>query len=204
MNKGSTPQQDASSVCMYSGGMFKGRVIGNKPLTVAFGEGEQRAALCAAGQVFELCAGDEVLIAVLGQQAWVLQILELADSPSREFTVHGATSIRMLAEHIEVKAGSLHVQSTRSLFRMGVMQVTAQSITAACQKISTWTRNWFLRSHVLATRSNQRISRIDAVDVVRAQEVDVQVSGIHAVVAQEARVTAAGNVSVHGSKVLLG
>jgi hypothetical protein len=188
----------------YSASLFVGEVTEVFPMEIKCGDGSSLRAVVAAGLSYGLCRGDTVLAVHLNSQCWVLEVLQLADNPTRQFHVHAASSIRLMAEHIELKTGVLQVQATGSVFRMGMVRITATSVTAVCHKIHTWTRNWFLRARVVATRATQRISRVDTADVLRAHDVDVQLTGAHNITAQETHISARDNASMNGRKVLLG
>lgn len=184
--------------------LIVGIVATTHPLAIDSLDGRRHAATSAAGQAYELCVNDEVLAVQMESRCWVLQVLRLADNPSRQFSVHGAASIRLLAEQVELKAGALKVHSQQSVFRLGAVRLSAKSVTAVVSQLHTWSRNWFLRAQVVATRARQRISRVDTAEVLRAGEVDVQVTGSHRMTVQDARLDARDTVSVTGSKVLLG
>lgn len=189
---------------MYSPSLFVGVVTQESPVKIKCGEGDSYETMVAASLSYELCKGDTVLAVHLDSQCWVLEVLHLADTPARQYTVQAASCIRFLAGHVELKTGVLQVQATASVFRMGMVRITATSVTVVCQKIHTWARNWFLRARVVATRANQRISRVDTADVLRAHEVDTQLTGAHNVKAQESHIAARDNASLSGRKVLLG
>lgn len=184
--------------------LIVGIVEETSPIKIECADGISYSGVVAAGLSYGLTRGDTVLAVQLDSQCWILEVLHMADNPTRQYCLQSASSIRFMAERIELKTGVLQVEATGSVFRMGVVRISATSVTAVCQKIQTWTRNWFLRARVVATRANERITRVDAVDVLRGHEVDIQLTGTHNVKAQESHITARDNVSINGTKVLLG
>jgi hypothetical protein len=200
----SNPPPILTAPSMHGHGLFVGTVTGVSPIEICLSEGGIQRAVVAASLSYGLCVGDIVLAVQLESQCWVLDVLHLVDDPHRRFQVQGASSIRLRADHIELNAGTLQATAAGAVFRMGIVRFRATSVLAVCHKIHTWTRNWFLRAQVVATRAHQRISRVDAADVLRATELNVQLSGAHNVTAQESHVVARDNASLSGRKVLLG
>jgi hypothetical protein len=173
----------------------------------------------AVGALLQPQVGDSVWVSggISGssQGAWVLMVLARAthiDNPAT-LSVPGAQHMVLSAPHVrvegkqsvELETKNLHVKADQVGLHTGVIRATTYILKLVAQRLNVWGQVMHTQAQSIITRADQRVTRIDGADIIRADQfvlnsqqlVQIKTEGM-------VQVKAKGNVTMDGRQIFLG
>lgn len=174
--------------------------------------GEDRPAVQAAGCLVAPAAGDRVLVALVGAECFVLQVLErsgpapLTVSPAQGGALEiAAAHLRLSAdEEIAVAAPSLTVGVGATRFVADAATFLGRLMTVVGDRLRTTVRRQEVAADHLAAKYGERVTVVDGTDVHAADTVMATVSGTMTTQVGSAVTTAKRDLRFDAERVSVG
>lgn len=169
------------------------------------GESVHRVAQMAAGALLQPQVGDTVLLAMHDADCWaVLVLARHAASQTAQLTVPGAATVLLTAPALSLQVDELNVSAARTAARLGAVRLSARVLHVVAQRLALWADVIHTQAQSLVLRAEQRVTRIDRVDLLQAGQVLMQGEQLIQLEGRQIQAQAKENVLIDGKRILMG
>lgn len=203
-NRMASPNPSRVPGLALSDALYEGMVTAITPdLCVRLqGHSEARSAQLAAGALLQPGPGDRVLVAVVGQQCWLLTVLSTYTKDA-VLAVEGASRLELHAPAIAVVADQISVKAANMDAQLGELSVSARLIKLAARQLAAWADFMHASVHTLAVRAENRVAKVDRVDLVHAGQIQMKADEFARMEGAQVQVTAQHNILLDGKRVVV-
>lgn len=177
------------------------------------GERSDRPASLAVSSLLQPMVNDEVLLAVLGAEFWIVSILSRhAPGLAAQIAVPGASALTVSApaltlqteSTLKLSSSELDVHAEAVAAHFGVLRLTVRVLQAAAGRLQLWANLLQTRARSLSLRAEQRVTKIDQADLLQAGQVLTEGEQLVQLRARQIQVQAKENVMVDGKQIFMG
>lgn len=156
--------------------------------------------------------GDVVLVALDGQDCWLLSVLQRRANSVAELAIKDAKCTIFESEELRfnalstlhVRAHTLDLQSENLESRFDKVSIVARVVQAAALRLQLWANLLQSRSRSISVRAEQRITRIAHTDQLYAEEVVVESEELIRSRSRQIVTQAKENVRIDGKQIVMG
>lgn len=156
----------------------------------------------AAGALLQPGPGDCVLVAVVGQHCWLLMVLSTYTKDA-VLAVEGSTRLELQAPMIAMTADRLSIKAANVDAHLGELSVSARVMKFAAKQLAAWADFMHARVHTLALRAENRVAKVDRVDLVHAGQIQVKADEFARFQGAQVQVVAQHNILLDGKRVVV-
>lgn len=189
------------------------RVTHLQPLQVQImGVDQAQFAQLAAGALLQPEVGDQVLLACSADQCWLTTVLQRDTASPARISVADAHSLNLVHPRLHLKASkslqmhahSLQVHAEHAQARLGVVKLASRLVQVAAERICTWAEHLHTQAHSVVVRAEQRVTKVDQVDLLQAGQVMTEAEGLMQLKARHLQAKAKDSVFIDGKQILMG
>jgi Protein of unknown function (DUF3540) len=212
------PQHDALAATRESEAPFRlecGRVLRKlaKGRIVVLLDGDERTMPRAASCLLSPEAGDRVLVAGNGPEAYVLAVLErpgpapavlTADTPSKAMVLAASQLALRAEEEAEIHAPRMNIKGGRFTIAAETLSFVAKLLTQTLERWQTSAQKVDLVANDIATKAARRVTIVDETDTLEAGVVLQKVEATIVTTARAVVIAATEDLRLDGTRVTVG
>jgi len=158
----------------------------------------------AAGVLLQPAVGDTVAV-LRGMESWIIAVLTRANATDAAVLgVGAAASMVLQAPLVELRAHELRVQAAKATAHLGSVKLSARVMKVVGHRLAVWADLLLVQANSLATRAEQRVTRIGGADVLNAGQIHSRSEELTRIDSDFVQIQAKRTVMVDGKRIHMG